>query len=235
MTERLNEAFGHGRWEIAEQVITVTEARMETRTNKGGTEYEVQIMRMVVMRVTMRLLDYPWFQAWSYGGNDNADLGDAYKGAVSDAVSKICAVHFHVALDVYTGLPPDRGPQKTKEQIQAEAKAKVEVIKAQLLKAQRYHLQSDFMAQLEAYTRVEQTPDVSAGRRTQPRERNDCFDPEKCITKKQAGLFWLHATKNHSAEDVKRALNFKGLSSIYKCPKEPRTIFDSLLKWAQKQ
>ena len=225
VTERLNEAFGFGRWQIIEQVITVTEPRIENRTDRAGKEYEVILMPMVVVRVSMLLLDYPWFQAWSYGGNDNPDLGDAYKGAVTDAISKMCAMYLGIAQDVFKGLPPERGPQKTKEQIQAEAKAKVEVIKAQMPP------KPDLTAQLEAS--LEQTPDVSAEEEA-PGE-NDCFDPEKCISKKQAGLFWVNATKNHSAADVKRALAFKGLSSIYKCPKEPRTIFDSLLKWAQKQ
>ena len=241
VTERLNEAFGFGRWQIIEQVITVTEPRIENRTDRAGkVNTEVILMPMVVVRVSMLLLDYPWFQAWSYGGNDNPDLGDAYKGAVTDAISKMCAMYLGIAQDVFKGLPPERGPQKTKEQIQAEAKAKVEVIKAQMPP------NPDLTAQLKgsiAETYASQEPGmhddpVSEGYVADPEAapgENDCFDPEKCISKKQAGLFWVNATKNHSAADVKKALAFKGLSSIYKCPKEPRTIFDSLLKWAQKQ
>ena len=202
-------------------------------------------MPMVVVRVSMLLLDYPWFQAWSYGGNDNPDLGDAYKGAVTDAISKMCAMYLGIAQDVFKGLPPERGPQKTKEQIQAEAKAKVEVIKAQMPP------KPDLKAQLKGSLAIMDEPPGNYGvghtdedhnpnnpDHTESDEgpgENDCFDPEKCISKKQAGVFWVNATKNHSAADVKKALAFKGLSSIYKCPKEPRTIFDSLLKWSQKQ
>ena len=34
VTERLNGAFGYGRWQIIEQVITVTEPRIENRTDR---------------------------------------------------------------------------------------------------------------------------------------------------------------------------------------------------------
>ena len=63
-------------------------------------------------------------------------------------------MYLGIAQDVFKGLPAERGPQKTKEQIQAEAKAKVEVIKAQMPP------KPDLTAQLEAS--LEQTPDVSA-------------------------------------------------------------------------
>ena len=103
----------------------------------------------------MLLLDYPWFHSMDrMVAMIIPDLGDAYKGAVTDAISKMCAMYLGIAQDVFKGLPAERGPQKTKEQIQAEAKAKVEVIKAQMPP------KPDLTAQLEAS--LEQTPDVSA-------------------------------------------------------------------------
>jgi hypothetical protein len=38
-----------------------------------------------------------------FGGNDNPDRGDAYKGACTDALSK-CASYLGIGMDVYKGL-----------------------------------------------------------------------------------------------------------------------------------
>jgi len=100
ITERLNEAFGLGRWYVRDEIVEVQ--RPESVVDRDGNE-KVQ-PPMVVVRAHLELLDYPWFRATSYGGNNNADLGDAYKGAVSDAISKICAMYLGVAADVYKGL-----------------------------------------------------------------------------------------------------------------------------------
>ena len=126
ISERLNQAFGLGRWQIEAMPIVVTEARTEARTDKKtGKEYEVTLMPMVVVRVALTLLDYPWFHAWSYGGNDNPDLGDAYKGAVSDALSKICAVHLGVAQDVFKGLQDSSTKPEPKRKPKEEAKPEI--------------------------------------------------------------------------------------------------------------
>jgi len=42
-----------------------------------------------------------------YGGNDNPDRGDAYKGACTDALSK-CASYLGIGMDVYKGLRDER-------------------------------------------------------------------------------------------------------------------------------
>jgi hypothetical protein len=85
ITERLTEAFGVGRWNVSDEVVNLNPP-------------------WVVVKATLELLDYPWFKASSYGGNNNPDLGDAYKGAVSDAISKIGAVYLGIAIDVFKGL-----------------------------------------------------------------------------------------------------------------------------------
>ena len=49
-----------------------------------------QANKMVVVKVRLTIpaygIDYE-----CYGGNDNADLGDAYKGATTDALTKIAS------------------------------------------------------------------------------------------------------------------------------------------------
>lgn len=71
VTERLNEVFGVGAWRV--------------ETNKVD-----QLNKMVVVKVRLTIpaygIDYE-----CYGGNDNADLGDAYKGATTDALTKIAS------------------------------------------------------------------------------------------------------------------------------------------------
>lgn len=84
IVERLNEVFGLNGWE---------------------DDYEiVETGPMVVVRGCLRI---PWFgiTRQQYGGNNNPDRGDAYKGACTDALSK-CASQLGIAIDVYKGLYP---------------------------------------------------------------------------------------------------------------------------------
>ena len=71
VTERLNEVFGVGSWRV-------------------GVDKVDQANKMVVVKVRLTIpaygIDYE-----CYGGNDNSDLGDAYKGASTDAITKICS------------------------------------------------------------------------------------------------------------------------------------------------
>lgn len=71
VTERLNEVFGVGAWRVKTEVVD--------KDNK-----------MVVCKVTLTIPDYG-IEYECFGGNDNADLGDAYKGATTDALTKIAS------------------------------------------------------------------------------------------------------------------------------------------------
>lgn len=71
VTERLNEVFGVGAWRVKTEVVD--------KDNK-----------MVVCKVTLTIPDYG-VEYECFGGNDNADLGDAYKGATTDALTKIAS------------------------------------------------------------------------------------------------------------------------------------------------
>lgn len=109
ISERLNEAFGEGRW--------YTKAERIERIEGGKTGINI------VAKVNLYLHDYPWFYAESVGGHENADLGDSYKGAVTDALSKICAVQFGIAIDVYKGNGADVSARFEKDEAAAATAA----------------------------------------------------------------------------------------------------------------
>jgi hypothetical protein len=86
VVERLNEVFGLNGWHVANQVV------------ESG--------KMVVVKATVTVPEYG-IEIEQYGGNDNSDRGDAYKGACTDALSK-CASYLGVGMDVYKGLRDKR-------------------------------------------------------------------------------------------------------------------------------
>lgn len=83
ITERFNEVFGVNGWYSEAELV-------------------IQEGKMVVVLVKFYADAYGIYRE-SYGGNDNADLGDAYKGAVTDALSKIASM-IGIATEVYKGL-----------------------------------------------------------------------------------------------------------------------------------
>jgi len=86
VVERLNEVFGLNGWRVVNEVV------------ENG--------RMVVVKAGLKVPKYN-IHIEQYGGNDNPDRGDAYKGACTDALSK-CASYLGVGMDVYKGLHDDR-------------------------------------------------------------------------------------------------------------------------------
>mgnify|MGYP001105893123 FL=1 len=104
VTERLNDVFGVGSWQIKVNHVTTTEKSM------------------VVVKVEFSIPEYGiYFEC--YGGNDNGgensrnfDLGDAYKGATTDALTKIGS-YLEIGIDVFKGLgntapAPQQQPKK---------------------------------------------------------------------------------------------------------------------------
>lgn len=82
VTERLNEVFGTGAWRIETEIVEKQE-------------------RMVVVKLKFSIPDYGIYYE-CYGGNDNSDLGDAYKGATTDAITKV-ASWLGIGSDVFKG------------------------------------------------------------------------------------------------------------------------------------
>lgn len=71
--ERLNQVFGVGQWQVHVEEVT---------TMPSGKNV------MVVTKTCFEVDEYS-IHLEAYGGNDNADLGDAYKGSMTDALTKI--------------------------------------------------------------------------------------------------------------------------------------------------
>lgn len=82
VVERLNEVFGLNGWKVVNEVV-----------ERG---------QMVVVRATLTVPKYG-ITVEQFGGNNNFDRGDAYKGACTDALSK-CASYLGIGMDVYKGL-----------------------------------------------------------------------------------------------------------------------------------
>jgi hypothetical protein len=102
VTERFNDAFGVGKW-------TTKVEREHLDLNTG----------MVVVKVTFQVPELNIYYE-SYGGNDNGgvnnknfDLGDAYKGATTDAITKIGSF-LGVGIKVFKGLAdvPNAKPEE---------------------------------------------------------------------------------------------------------------------------
>ena len=82
VVERLNDVFGLNGWHMDNEIV--------------------ETGRMVVVRATLSIPKYS-IAIEQFGGNDNPDRGDAYKGACTDALSK-CASYLGIGMDVYKGL-----------------------------------------------------------------------------------------------------------------------------------
>lgn len=124
VTERLNEVFGVGQWQTRVEVIDAK----PTKPDRNGN-----VSVMVVTKTTFEVPGYG-IHYECFGGNDNDDLGDAYKGAVTDAITKIGS-WLGIGADVWkdksnkgkqskpatTQVPPQVPPQVTEQVPAVEA------------------------------------------------------------------------------------------------------------------
>ena len=81
ITERLNSVFGRGGWSLKTEVIE-------------------KVDKMVVIKGTL-VIEMHGISIEQFGGNDNPDLGDAYKGATTDALGK-CASYLGIGREIYS-------------------------------------------------------------------------------------------------------------------------------------
>lgn len=100
VTERLNKVFGVGAWRVRSEQVA--------HENK-----------MVVVKVTFEIPEYGIYYE-CYGGNDNSDLGDAHKGAVTDALTKIGS-WLGIGADVFKGLATAGNQSKGRSKASAAA------------------------------------------------------------------------------------------------------------------
>src|SRR5690349_20940790 len=101
--ERLNSVFGMGGWNYQTRIV---ERETLPATDKQGPR------TMVVMKVMLKVPAYG-IRIEQYGGSENEDAGDAYKGAVTDALGKI-ASYPGIGIDVYKGGGPTKSNPRGK-------------------------------------------------------------------------------------------------------------------------
>lgn len=84
VVERLNDVFSLGGWEVENLVVKEEGKWVVVKSTFTAKEYGIVIRDI-------------------FGGNDNADLGDAYKGACTDALTKIGS-YLGIGMNVFKGL-----------------------------------------------------------------------------------------------------------------------------------
>ena len=94
VVERLNDVFGLNGWHVDNEIV--------------------ETGQMIVVRATLSIPKYA-IAIEQFGGNDNPDRGDAYKGACTDALSK-CASYLGIGMDVYKGLNDTRPQASARRQ-----------------------------------------------------------------------------------------------------------------------
>lgn len=117
VAERLNDVFGIGKWNLKSEVVE--------RADKG----------VIVVQSVLTIPEYG-IQLESFGGNDNGgegsknfDLGDAYKGATTDALTKICS-YLEIGIDVFKGKQQGTAPRPPKPTAPASTAKPAETAKA---------------------------------------------------------------------------------------------------------
>lgn len=100
VTERLNEVFGVGSWRVETDIVERAE-------------------RMVIVKLRFSIPEYGIYYE-CFGGNDNADLGDACKGATTDALTKVCS-WLGIGAEVFKGRQTGAGapPQSSVQRLPA--------------------------------------------------------------------------------------------------------------------
>lgn len=99
VTERLNDVFGIGAWRVKSEIVDNSSKMIVAKTILSIPEYGIEYE--------------------CYGGNDNADIGDAYKGAVTDAITKIGS-WMGIGVEVWKNQPqvvPAQVTQQVKRKI----------------------------------------------------------------------------------------------------------------------
>lgn len=112
VVERMNDVFGIGGWKVKNEVVDKVD--IPTKTGKK---------QMIVVKSIFIAGD---IEIENYGGNDNEDLGDAYKGACTDALTKIGS-YLGVGMDVFKGLATKTPQNAYYAQKKASEKSKEEL------------------------------------------------------------------------------------------------------------
>ena len=114
--ERLNDCFGVAGWSSEAEIVSAEPKVVSEKDWKTKKQVEVTYL-YVVAKVTLTInFNGQTAVRTQFGGNMNRrDEGDAYKGAVTDGLTK-CASMLYVAQDVFKGLQSHKTPLKSGSQ-----------------------------------------------------------------------------------------------------------------------
>lgn len=126
VTERLNEVFGVGSWRVETDIVERSE-------------------RMVVVKLRFSIPEYGIYYE-CFGGNDNADLGDACKGATTDALTKVCS-WLGIGAEVFKGRQTGAGapPQSSVQRLPAAPAPASQFAPASAPVAQKKRITADML------------------------------------------------------------------------------------------
>jgi hypothetical protein len=95
VTDRLNEVFGIGGWQIRTREISTEKIESVTLAGKDRTTY---------MCVTHTIFSVPKHDIYyeCIAGSSNDDCGDAYKGSTTDAITKVGS-YLGIGADIWRG------------------------------------------------------------------------------------------------------------------------------------
>src|SRR5262245_2791738 len=88
--ERLNDVFGIGSWRLKSEFIENVNSMIVVYCHLSIPEYNIE------------LESYSGNNNGGEDNNKNFDLGDAYKGATTDALTKMCS-YLEIGIDVFKG------------------------------------------------------------------------------------------------------------------------------------
>ena len=104
VTERLNDVFGSGGWDLETNIIK--EERLVHNVKGSDIDYD-----HVIVRGRLYFREFDLYGPNQFGGHDDKTTMavNAYKGAVTDCLSK-CASLLEIGIQVFKGNPDDRTP-----------------------------------------------------------------------------------------------------------------------------
>ena len=119
VTERLNDVFGSGGWDLETEIVK--EERLVHKVKGKDVDYDHVI---VCGRLYFREFDL--YGPIQFGGHDDKTLMavNAYKGAITDCLSK-CASLLEIGIQVFKGNPDDRTPGNKSKRLDENAPKKV--------------------------------------------------------------------------------------------------------------
>lgn len=210
IVERLNDVFGEDGWSARYEIVE-NNPQQKMVVVKAIFEAEMKVIQssddaalLVRHRVTGKIYRE------CFGGNDNPDRGDAYKGACTDALGKI-ASQLGIAGEVYKGMLDEvQAPAETDQRQSrkpAEAKRQYENIDGIVTRCERHSPESLWLQ----VNNVKIHCDVKAL----------CDQLDNCMGKKlEATAYWATAGKSKTP-----ILRLNAVMGVYSAvPRDPEYV-----------